>query len=85
MIGRFSEPFLSQRQRSLEKFLTRVASHNILRANSCLKIFLEKESLENIKETMVQSNKKQDQSFWQWATAASASIGTKVWIFRSTL
>jgi len=78
VIGRFNEPFLSQRQRSLESFLRRIASHEQLRDNQFVKAFLEADNLEETKERVARMSKKTDKSFWQWATAATNSISSKM-------
>ena len=41
MVGRFSEDFVDSRRRLLEKFLNRVAVHDLLRESEVFKQFLE--------------------------------------------
>ena len=52
VMRRFNEPFLSQRQRSLEKFLARIAAHEQLRDNGVVKAFLELESLDGVRDAL---------------------------------
>uniref|UniRef100_A0A7S2WCE5 PX domain-containing protein n=1 Tax=Mucochytrium quahogii TaxID=96639 RepID=A0A7S2WCE5_9STRA len=78
VMRRFNEPFLSQRQRALEKFLSRIASHELLRDNMYVKAFLEVENLEATKGSVAKQGKKNDQSFWQWASQATSSLSNKM-------
>mmetsp|Transcript_13507 Transcript_13507/g.26046 ORF Transcript_13507/g.26046 Transcript_13507/m.26046 type:complete len:520 (-) Transcript_13507:68-1627(-) len=79
VMRRFNEAFLSQRQRSLEKFLNRIANHEVLRDDRYVKAFLELESLEGTKTSVARhSSKSEKGSFWQWASAATSSLSTKM-------
>eukprot|EP00514_Thraustochytrium_sp_LLF1b_P004083 CAMPEP_0184516876 /NCGR_PEP_ID=MMETSP0198_2-20121128/5261_1 /TAXON_ID=1112570 /ORGANISM="Thraustochytrium sp., Strain LLF1b" /LENGTH=557 /DNA_ID=CAMNT_0026907223 /DNA_START=287 /DNA_END=1960 /DNA_ORIENTATION=- len=78
VVRRFSEVFLAQRQRSLEKFLNRVAAHEQLRDNNVVKAFLELEALEATKATIARENKKNEKSFWDWASEATSTLSHKM-------
>jgi len=77
MVRRFSEQFLAQRQRSLEKFLVRIAGHSTLRSSRYVKAFLQSDSLEHFKGVTSRKPKK-EMSLWNWATAATASLSSRV-------
>jgi len=78
VIRRFAEPFLSQRQRLLEKFLNRIASHTSLREHMYVKSFLEEVNLDGMKEAVAKQGKTTAGSFWQIVSDATNSFSSKV-------
>mmetsp|Transcript_6314 Transcript_6314/g.7959 ORF Transcript_6314/g.7959 Transcript_6314/m.7959 type:complete len:433 (+) Transcript_6314:299-1597(+) len=70
--------FLAERRRSLQKFLTRIAVHGMLRDSTYFKAFLEQDPSEFSKTKERSKTTRKSKGFWQWASETSHTIQSKL-------